>query len=175
MKKFLVASLFIVASAAYVLVSRAQQGATPSFAADTNAATTQAPAQPLVVNSVATNQPTTPPVSKTATKTTTPAPAPRKPTGQYTDGTYVGSVADAYYGNIQVEAIISAGRLANVKILQYPNDQGTSIEINRQALPMLISEAISAQSARVDGISGASETSPAFVESLSSALAQAKA
>ena len=91
----------------------------------------------------------------------------------YKDGTYTGSVADAYYGNVQVQATISGGKITDVTFLQYPNDNGTSMYINSQAMPLLKQEAIAAQSANVDGVSGASETSPAFQQSLASALNQA--
>ncbi len=91
----------------------------------------------------------------------------------YKDGTYTGSVADAFYGNVQVQATIQGGKITAVKFLQYPNDRPNSVEINRQAMPYLQQEAIQAQSAHVDGVSGATDTSQAFVQSLSSALSQA--
>lgn len=100
-------------------------------------------------------------------------PPTQKPSGQYKDGTYTGSVTDAFYGNVQVQAVISGGRLTDVKWLQYPNDRQTSIYINSQAMPLLTQEAIQAQSAQVDGVSGASATSAAFIQSLGSALQQA--
>lgn len=91
----------------------------------------------------------------------------------YKDGTYVGSSADAYYGNVQVQVIIKSGRIANVKFMDYPRDRGTSVEINSQAMPMLMTEAMQTQNAQVNGVSGATETSRAFRESLASALTQA--
>lgn len=94
--------------------------------------------------------------------------------GQYRDGSYTGSVEDAFYGNIQVQAKILNGRIIDVVFLQYPNDNGTSISINSQADPMLMQEAIQVQSANVDIISGASASSQAFRASLINALAQAK-
>lgn len=103
--------------------------------------------------------------------TTVPTVAPR---GQYKDGTYTGSPADAFYGNIQVQAVISNGKIADVVFLQYPNDRGTSIEINSQAMPYLKQEAIAAQNANVDIVSGATDSSMAFRQSLASALSQAK-
>lgn len=99
-----------------------------------------------------------------------PSPVPK---GIYKDGTYTGSVADAYYGNIQVQAIVSGGKLSDVKFLQYPNDNRTSISINTQAMPYLTQEAIQAQSAKVNTVSGASDTSMAFRQSLQVALNQA--
>jgi uncharacterized protein with FMN-binding domain len=47
--------------------------------------------------------------------------------------------------------------------------------INDYADPQLTSEAIAAQSANVDAITGATDTSQAFIQSLSDALSQAKA
>jgi len=91
----------------------------------------------------------------------------------YTDGVYTGPEVDAYYGIIQLQALVQDGRLTALKILQYPSDRQTSIRINRQALPMLRDEAITAQSANVDIISGATLTSKAFAQSLRGALKQA--
>lgn len=102
-------------------------------------------------------------------------PTSKKQSGQYTDGSYTGSSADAYYGAVQIEAIVRNGQLADVKFLQYPNSHSTSVFINQQAMPYLIQEAIQAQNANIDGVSGATFTSQAFVQSLASALAQAKA
>jgi uncharacterized protein with FMN-binding domain len=93
---------------------------------------------------------------------------------QYSDGVYIGSVADAYYGNIQVEAKISNGKISDVSFLQYPDDQSTSRFINGQAMPLLKQEAIQTQSTSVDTISGATDTSAAFRQSLSSALNKAR-
>lgn len=116
------------------------------------------------------------PVVNKKQPTSTPKPiSPPKKNGIYNDGGYVGSVADAYYGNLQVKAIISGGRLTDVQILDYPQDRNTSIRINARALPILKQEAIAAQSANINAVSGASATSPAFIESLTYALNQAKA
>ena len=105
---------------------------------------------------------------------TVPTPV-TKPKGLYVDGTYSGDAIAEYYGVIQVAAVIVNGKLADVKFLQYPTDRATSAMINQQALPQLKSEAIAAQSANIDAVSGASETSPAFIRSLASALSKAKA
>jgi uncharacterized protein with FMN-binding domain len=91
----------------------------------------------------------------------------------YTDGVYTGPAADAYYGIVQLQALVQGGRLSALKVLKYPSDRRTSISINRQALPMLRDEAISAQSANVDIITGATLTSRAFIQSLGGALKKA--
>jgi uncharacterized protein with FMN-binding domain len=120
----------------------------------------------------------TPTVKKTTTVATAPTPAPAPapapaPKGQYKDGTYTGPAVDAYYGYIQVQAVVSGGKLADVVFLQYPNDRSTSVQINSQAMPYLKEEAIQAQSANVNIVSGASDSSQAFIQSLGSALAMA--
>jgi len=94
--------------------------------------------------------------------------------GSYKDGTYTGDVADAFYGNIQVQAVVSGGKLTAINVLQYPNEQDNSIRINSQALPWLKQEAVQAQSANIDMITGATDTSNAFIESLGSALQKAQ-
>ncbi|TPN50352.1 FMN-binding protein [Mesorhizobium sp. B1-1-9] len=91
----------------------------------------------------------------------------------YADGVYTGPAADAYYGIIQIQALVQGGQLTALKVLKYPSDRRTSININRQALPMLRDEAISAQSANVDIVSGATLTSRAFIQSLRGALKKA--
>ncbi len=116
---------------------------------------------------------TPPPPPITIPITPAPPPVPPTNTGRYRNGSYVGDVTDAYYGNVQVQAIIANGKISDVQFLDYPQDRGNSIRINRYAMPILISEAINAQSANVDGVSGATATSGAFNESLASALAQA--
>lgn len=109
--------------------------------------------------------------------TTSQPPIMMRPGGMmsvYKDGTFTGNVADAYYGMVQVKAVISGGVIADVQFLQYPSDRKTSININNQAMPMLKAEAIQIQNANVDTISGATHTSGAFRESLAYALNQAK-
>ena len=100
---------------------------------------------------------------------------PGTPGSLYKDGSYTGSVADAQWGYIQVKAIISNGKITNVQFLKYPNERNRSIMINNYADPQLTSEAIAAQSANVDIVTGATDTSQAFIQSLSDALSQAKA
>lgn len=134
---------------------------------------------PVSTTVVAVKAPTPAPIAKPTPVSPKPVVVPTppvaiKPKGQYVDGTYTGSLEDAYYGMVQVQAVIQGGRLTSVSFLQYPNDRRTSQYINDAAMPQLISEAIQAQSANVSGVSGASETSPAFIRSLSAALAQAK-
>ena len=94
--------------------------------------------------------------------------------GIYKDGQYKGSPADAHYGTVQVNAIIEGGKLVDVQFLSYPDSRSYSVEINTYAMPILTAEAIKAQSANVDIVTGATMTTQAFIISLTSALNQAK-
>lgn len=91
----------------------------------------------------------------------------------YKNGVYVGDITDAYYGNVQVQATISGGQITDIQFLSYPNDRQRSIMINSMAMPILKSEAIQSQNANVDTVSGATDTSQAFIASLTSALTKA--
>ncbi len=113
--------------------------------------------------------------STTTPSSTEPPNATAAPGSLYKDGSYTGSVADAQWGVVQVEAVIKQGKITDVQFLQYPNDRNRSININSVADPQLVSEAIQAQSANVDIVTGATDSSDAFIQSLSDALSQAQA
>jgi uncharacterized protein with FMN-binding domain len=151
MKKILLSLVVIIALALYGYQQRHAQGAS-------EIAAVAAPADQ----------------STASTTDQASQPTPTQTTGQYKDGSYTGSLADAYYGYIQVLAIVRGGQIRDVQFLRYPNQHQNSIAINQQAMPYLKDEAIHAQSADVDIVSGATDTSYAFRESLSSALAGAK-
>jgi uncharacterized protein with FMN-binding domain len=103
----------------------------------------------------------------------TSTPIPTTSNGQYKDGVYTGPAADALYGLVQVQVTVSGGKISDVQFLQFPNDRRTSQMINSQVMPMLKNEAIQAQSGDVNIVSGATDTSMAFIQSLTSALQSA--
>ncbi len=141
------------------------------------APTFAAPAQPTEPTPTLANVPLPhlrPAFSQSMAAPALPTPIRVAATSSYADGTYIGPVTDAYYGLMQIQAIIQGGQLAAIKVLQYPSDRRTSVFINRQALPMLRDEVVRAQSARVDIISGATLSSEAFIRSLGGALSQAR-
>ena len=122
------------------------------------------------------NAPSAPSSSNDGSATSGATPnATGTPGVQYKDGTYAGSVADAQWGSIQVQVVIQHGKMTKITFLQYPNERERSVEINNYADPQLASEAIQAQSATVDAITGATDSSEAFIQSLSDALSQAQA
>src|SRR5258706_10645916 len=53
--------------------------------------------------------------------------------GQYKNGSYTGPAADAFYGNVQVQAIVRGGKLSDIPFLSYPTDHRDSVFINQQA------------------------------------------
>jgi uncharacterized protein with FMN-binding domain len=114
------------------------------------------------------------PTSTTDTSTVPTTVASSAPvSSRYKDGEYTGTSADAYYGNIQVKTVIQNGKITDIQFLDYPNDRRTSIMINNQAMPLLRQEAIQSQNSNVDIVTGATDTSMAFRESLQSALDKA--
>jgi len=112
--------------------------------------------------------------SNSTTSTTTAPTVTTVANALYKDGQYDGIAADAYYGLVQVKAIIQGGKLTDIQFLSYPSDRSYSVELNTYALPILKAEAIQNQSAKVNAVSGATNSSRAFVQSLSSALTQAQ-
>ncbi len=119
------------------------------------------------------NHTTTPTKTITQTPTNTPTVVPTIKKGQYTDGQYTGSTENAFYGNVQVQIVVANSQISDVIFLQYPNTHHESIQINSSAMPILKQEAIKAQNANVDMVSGATFTSEAFIKSLDSAISQA--
>ena len=115
--------------------------------------------------------PTTAPQTETPTSIPTPTQIPK---GQYKDGEYEGSDEDAYYGNIKVKITINEGKITNVTFLNYPNERSNSRRINEAAMPILRQETITAQSAAINAVSGATYSSRAYIASLTSALSKAQ-
>jgi len=181
MKKIIVSISFIFAFIAYTLSQYfGNSSQTAAYAvADTPtvpAVPAKSTAKPQVSNVSNVSKPAAKTVVQTPISQPQPAPAPVAIAQKnlYADGTYVGSIADAYYGNVQVQAVIQNGKIVDVQILQYPSDRSRSVSINTYAMPILRNEAISLQSANVDIVSGATDSSQAFGQSLGSALAQAR-
>jgi uncharacterized protein with FMN-binding domain len=93
----------------------------------------------------------------------------------YRDGTYDGATVQTRYGDVQIELTIAGGVITDVTALQLPSGDGHSDRISQEAAPILRSEALTAQDAQIDILSGATYTSTAYAESLQAALDQARA
>ena len=86
--------------------------------------------------------------------------------------TATGPEVDTRYGPVQVSVTIENGQVTDVTALELPSG-GRSGRISEQAEPILRTEALSAQSASIDGVSGATYTSEAYAQSLQAALVAA--
>ncbi|MEW2270631.1 FMN-binding protein [Streptomyces griseofuscus] len=86
--------------------------------------------------------------------------------------TVTGETAQTRWGPVQVRVTVKGGRLTEVTAIQYPTENPRDQEINSYALPQLRREALAAQSARIDMVSGATYTSTGYQQSLQSALDQ---
>lgn len=81
-----------------------------------------------------------------------------------------GAAVQTRWGPVQVQAKITSGRITNVVVLLQPHDNRRDEEINSYALPQLHDQVIAAQSANIDGVSGATVTSEGYLQSLQAAL-----
>jgi uncharacterized protein with FMN-binding domain len=89
-----------------------------------------------------------------------------KPRLTHVDGDAIGT----RYGPVQVRVYFRGRRIVEVKALQDPNDLERSRQIDADALPKLRAKVLAAQSAHIDGVSGATYTSAAYEQSVQSAL-----
>ncbi len=85
---------------------------------------------------------------------------------------YTGQAVDTRYGTVQVKVTMTGSTISNVSFVQLTSFDPRSEEINSQAGPILLQETLSAQSAQIDGVSGATYTSQGYLQSLQSALDQ---
>jgi hypothetical protein len=84
-----------------------------------------------------------------------------------------GEVVNGPYGPSQVAITLSGGKITKVTVLQHTDDGENSQQIDGNALPKLTTETLTAQSAKIDAVSGASYTSAGYIKSLQSALDKA--
>jgi uncharacterized protein with FMN-binding domain len=84
--------------------------------------------------------------------------------------TVTGPLVQTRWGPVQVKVTASGGKLTDVTVVQYPYSNPKDQEINDYAIPVLVQEAIDAQSADIDMVSGATVTSVGYQSSLQSAL-----
>jgi uncharacterized protein with FMN-binding domain len=99
-----------------------------------------------------------------------PTVAPTKPVGGVT-GSFTGSVANTRYGPVQVKITVENGKIVDAQAVQAPS--GSNDRYTQKAVPRLREQTIAAQSANVQGVSGASFTAYGWYTSLASAIAKA--
>jgi uncharacterized protein with FMN-binding domain len=167
MKRLMASVIVVVAFTFYAIFSRDSTATT--LASTTNAGTGSssgtATTQPVITGGEDDDEAAV--VQQTANTQATSAVS-----SGYVDGTYTGSQVNALYGVVQVQVTVQGGKIADVQFLSHPTGHHSD-QINARAVPVLTQEAVAAQSANVQVVSGATLTSNAFMESLQSALSQA--
>ncbi len=122
---------------------------------------------------------TSPPTSGTGPRPTSPptSPSTSPPTTQpkvaSAPKTYDGDPIDNQFGTVQVRITVQGKQITSVDELQMPFDHARSQYISQQAGPYLRQEALQAQSANIQIVSGATYTSEGYAQSLQSALDKA--
>jgi uncharacterized protein with FMN-binding domain len=87
--------------------------------------------------------------------------------------TYTGDSVDTRWGPVQVQITVTNGKITAAEAVVYPTENGRDVEINSYAVPALNDEAVQAQSASIDMVSGATVTSEGYLSSLQSAIDKA--
>lgn len=112
-----------------------------------------------------------------ATKTPKPGPSSSTPTVEPipttgpVNGDFTGAVARAgIYGTVQVQIRVVNGVITDIGTLSYPDKEAESQQLSASSIPVLRSEALSAQSANISSVSGATYTSSAYKASLQAAI-----
>jgi uncharacterized protein with FMN-binding domain len=116
----------------------------------------------------------TPPTTTTPPATTTTTVAPTTTTtGATTTRSATGTAVNYNFGILSVKVTASGSKITNVSIASI-DDGGNprSQFIDQQSIPQLEQQALSAQSAQIQGVSGASYTTAGFAQSLQSALSK---
>ncbi len=120
---------------------------------------------PTSTGSVAATPSAAPSVAPSAASSTAAA-APAAPK------TYVGQAVDTRYGPVQVQITVADGKITQVQAVQMPGGDPRDDEITQFSAPQLAQEALAAQSAQIDVVSGATYTSDGYAQSLQSAIDQ---
>jgi len=85
--------------------------------------------------------------------------------------TVKGSVVQTQFGPVQVQVTLNGNKITTIKALQTPQG-GRSSWINKQAVPYLVQQTLTAQSAAIQGVGGATYTTEGWITSLQSALSK---
>jgi uncharacterized protein with FMN-binding domain len=103
-----------------------------------------------------------------------PAPGVTAPAASGPATTVTGASWPTIYGPVQVRVTVRGGRVTAASAVTYPVGTPRDQQINAFAIPRLNAEAVTAGSARIDTVSGATYTSQGYEGSLQNALDKAK-
>jgi uncharacterized protein with FMN-binding domain len=145
---------------------------TGSSASASSSTTSSAPtksAKPEATKKATAGATTQPAASQSATAA--PAQTTAPVTSTVKDGTFTGPSVNVNYGNVQVMITVSNGRITDAVAVKAP--KGKNDRYTNMAVPILKQQTLQAQSANIQGASGASYTSYGWFKSLQGAMAQA--
>jgi uncharacterized protein with FMN-binding domain len=108
--------------------------------------------------------------SGTTPRSTASAASPSSGHAAAVSGTATGDAVATRYGNAQVRVTVKGGRITDIAAVQLQGGDPRSVQISSSAEPTLQQEALTAQTARIDAVSGATFTSASYDQSLQSAL-----
>ena len=145
--------------------STASTPAATQSAAPTKSATAAATTKATPSKSAATNN------SQSQTPAATPTKAAVAPATKSVSGTFTGDSVDVRYGYVQVKITVENGKITDAQAVVAPS--GRNDRWTQMAVPILRQQTLQAQSAQINGASGASFTSYGWYTSLVSALAKA--
>lgn len=149
---------------------------TSSSASASSSTSSSAPtksAKPVATKKATAGATTQPTASQSATATASAAATQTAApvTTTIKDGTYTGPVINVNYGNVQVKITVSNGKITDAVAVKAP--KGKNDRYTNMAVPILKAQTLQAQSANIQGASGASYTSYGWFKSLQGALADA--
>jgi uncharacterized protein with FMN-binding domain len=87
-----------------------------------------------------------------------------------TSGTATGDAISTRWGDVQVRVTVKNGKITSIDALELTGNDPRSAQISAYAAPQLQQEALAAQTADIDAVSGATYTSAGYAQSLQSAL-----
>lgn len=122
--------------------------------------------------SAPTRQGQSPSVSSTSTTASQPAPSTTTTQGAPVTSSATGAGENYGYGIVSVSVSVNGSRITDVKVASIQTDTRYSQQIATQVIPYLRNQVLSAQSANINGISGATYTSEGYALSVQSALDQ---
>ncbi|MBX4197500.1 FMN-binding protein [Candidatus Saccharibacteria bacterium] len=162
MKKSIVAILAVAIIGALGVYSNSHKIKANTSVQSTNTSTS--------AKMVATNPSST---SQDTTSNSSDSTSGSRSSGTYKDGTYTGNNEQTAYGPVQIQVVVSGGRIVDVKFVTMPDELGHTQEVSNESAPLLKQSTLAKQSANIDFVSGATQTSEGYKLSLQSALDQA--
>ena len=163
-----------IASGSVIGTTGTGSSASASSSSSTSSSSTATKsAKPVATKKATVGATTQPAASQSATATASPAATQTTApvTSTVKDGTFTGPSVNVNYGNVQVMITVSNGKITDAVAVKAP--KGKNDRYTNMAVPILKQQTLQAQSANIQGASGASYTSYGWFKSLQGAMAQA--